>query len=86
MHEEPSRLRPDGGAILGRAIVLTLLGEDRPDGLTYAELGAELGASPAEVEETARGLCEEGVLCCRDRHVRASRVARRLDELGLIGV
>lgn len=86
MHEEPSRLRRERGAILGRAIVLTLLGEDRPEGWTCAELASELAASPAAVEDVVRGLCDEGVLSSHGLHVHVSRAARRLDELGLIGV
>jgi hypothetical protein len=63
-----------------------LLADDPPKDWTYTELASELAASQAAVEEAVRGLCEEGVLVCHELHVRASRAACRLDELGLIGV
>ncbi|HME04443.1 MAG TPA: hypothetical protein VKG38_15590 [Solirubrobacteraceae bacterium] len=86
MHRESSGSAALGGGRLQRAIVLQLLREDRAPRWSGEELGAELGAERAAVEEAIRGLGGDGVLCAAGGEVWASRAVQRLDELGLIAL
>jgi len=73
-----------------RAIVLQVLGDDHPDRWTPAELGAVLpDFDPLAVENAVEELLSQGVLeraGPAGAHVRASRCARKLDALGLVGI
>jgi hypothetical protein len=80
---------------LERAIVLQLLRDDHERMWSHAqlaiELESELQAGRAEiarraVEEALKRLEREGVLGMSEHQAWASNAARRLDELGLIGV
>jgi hypothetical protein len=86
MHTESRGSRAADGSRLERAIVLQLLRDDREQGWSRAELAMEIDAEPPAMEEALRRLSGEGVLCLVEEKVWASRAARRLDELGLIGV
>jgi hypothetical protein len=65
--------------------LLTIGGSPVRTGSHY-RLGAEIGAEAPGVEEALRRLNGEGVLHLAEEAVWASRAARRLDELGLIGI
>jgi hypothetical protein len=86
MHTESRGLRTADGSRLERAIVLQLLRDDRERRWSRAELRTEIDAEAPAVDEALRGLSGEGVLCLAEEEVWASSAARRLDELGLIGV
>ena len=83
MHTESSEPRADG-AKLERAIVLQLLSEERR--WSRAELASELGAEATGLDSALAALHGQGVLCLAEDDVWASRAARRLDELELIGI
>jgi hypothetical protein len=86
MHTESRGSRAGDGSRLERAIVLQLLRDDRGQRWSRAELGMEIDAEVPVMEEALRRLSGEGVLCLAEEEVWASRAARRLDELGLVGV
>jgi DNA-binding Lrp family transcriptional regulator len=86
MTEGSSGSRDDRGPRLERAIVLQLLRDDREQRWSCEELGAEIDAGAPAVEEAVRRLHDDGILCRAGQEVWASRAARRLDELGLIGI
>jgi hypothetical protein len=73
-----------------RAIVLQALNDEHPDRWTPAELGAALpDFDPLAVENAVEELLSQGVLertGPAGEHVRASRCARKLDALGLVGI
>jgi DNA-binding MarR family transcriptional regulator len=71
---------------LARAIVLTLLSGEPPQSISPAQLAAELGADPATLERALGELADAGVVSLSAGEARASRAARRIDELGLIGI
>jgi predicted Zn-ribbon and HTH transcriptional regulator len=65
--------------------VIALLTSERPDGLTLAELHAELDDfDRSTVIDALAGLQTEGVIAMDDRRVQASRCAKCLDMLALI--
>lgn len=91
MYTESRRSRAADDPRLERAIVLQLLRDDREQKWSRAELGTEMDADRSEIgqqamEEALRRLEGDGVLCLSGEMVWASRAARRVDELGLIGV
>jgi hypothetical protein len=86
MNTESSRSRPLEDSRLERAIVLQLLREDHDPGWAREELLAEIGAEAQAFEDALRRLDAEGVVHAAETQLRASRAARRIDELGLIGV
>jgi hypothetical protein len=86
MHTESSESRAAEDPRLERAIVLQLLGGDREQRWSSARLETELGAAPAVLDAALRRLERDGVLSLAEGEVWASRAARRLDELGLIGI
>jgi hypothetical protein len=87
MDIESKGSRAADGAGLERAIILQLLRDDHERMWSREQLLAELAFDRAEViEETLGRLEREGVIGCSDEAVWASSAARRLDELGLIGV
>jgi len=70
-----------------RAVVLQVLRDDHDERWPRVELVGELGDLDAAVLDRALArLQREGVLCVEGTAVRASRAARHLDELELIGV
>ncbi len=86
MHTESSEARAAGGSRLERAIILQLLRDDCHPKWNREALLAELGAGVDSLEEALRALGEEGVVCLAEEQAWASQAARRLDELGLIGI
>jgi hypothetical protein len=90
MHEQS---RAVGDRRLERAIVLVLLSGDREslgaDGeprWSCARLAAELGIEAQALQDALERLSHAGVVCLAGTEVWASRAARRMDELGLIGI
>jgi hypothetical protein len=71
---------------LERAIILQLLRDDRDANRSREELLVDLGGEMPPLEEALRRLQDDGVVLVSDEQVSASIAARRLDELGLIGV
>ena len=86
MHTGSTGSRAVEDSRLERAIVVQLLRDDREQKWSRAELSVELGAEAPAVEEALRRLARDGILCLAEEEVWASRAARRLDELGLIGL
>jgi hypothetical protein len=87
MDIEAKGSRAADGAGLERAIILQLLRDDHERMWSREQLSAELALDRSVViEETLRRLQKEGVIGASAEAVWASSAARRLDELGLIGV
>jgi hypothetical protein len=85
MEEQPRRSSEDRSG-LERAIVLSLLADERAEGWTRAALGSELAVPVVRMEDALERLNDDGVLCFSDSRVSVSRATRRLDELGLIAI
>ena len=83
MHEQA---RATGDRRLQRAIILQLLSEDAAQNWSRARLAEALGVAPETLESALAELSEAGVVGLADTEVWASAAARRLDELGLIGI
>jgi hypothetical protein len=92
MHEQARR---PGAAKLERAIVLELLasggGGDDDGGeverrCSCSELAGAIGASQLEIEQAVQRLSDVGIVHATAETVSATSAARRLDELGLIGI
>ena len=78
-HAEPRNIE--------RAIILQLLRDDHDKRWSRAELEAEVNdVEPSVLRSTIAELERQGVVVAQDEHVLASPCARRLDELGLVGV
>jgi hypothetical protein len=86
MNTEPREPRGGGASRLERAIILQLLRADREASWSREELLMELGGEMRPLEDALVRLQDEGVLSIAHQQVSASTAARRLDELGLIGV
>jgi len=86
MHTESSGPRAGGVSRLERAIVLQLLRESGLRRWSYADLAAELQVDLPALQAAVRALDADGVVCSAAAEVWASRAARRLDELELIGI
>jgi hypothetical protein len=86
MHPEPSESRGGAAPRLERAIILQLLRADREASWSRDELLMELGGEMPPLEAALVRLQDDGVLSIAHQQVSASAVARRLDDLGLIGV
>jgi hypothetical protein len=86
MHTESREPRTGGGPRLERAIVLQLLRDDRGPSWSREDLLLELGGEIASLDDAVRRLRDDGLLSPADGQLSASRAARRLDELGLVGV
>lgn len=87
MDRESKGSRAANSVGLERAIILQLLRDDHELMWSREQLMTELEPDRSEVVEEALGRLEqEGVLGLSDEAAWASRAARRLDELGLIGV
>ncbi len=70
-----------------RAIVLQLLRDDHDEQWSRSELEAEASdAEPSALSSAIECLERHGVVLALDNRVLASRCARHLDALGLIGV
>jgi DNA-binding MarR family transcriptional regulator len=76
----------EGDRRLERAIVLLLLADGQPQTLPRGQLATELEADSAALEGALDRLSRAGVVELVGIDARASRAARRIDELGLIGV
>jgi hypothetical protein len=83
MHEQA---RAASSRRLERVIILALLSGDGERRWSCAELAAELGAEAQTLQDAAGRLSEAGVVCLAGTEVWASSAARRMDELGLIGI
>jgi hypothetical protein len=86
MNTEPREPRAGGGPRLERAIILQLLRDDRDANWSREELLEELGGEMPPLQDALVRLRGYGLLSIADQQVSASPAARRLDELGLIGV
>lgn len=86
MHTESSEPRAVAGSQLERAIILQLLRDDREPKWSRVALGAALGIDTISLDAALTELGQEGVVCLADGQAWASRAARRLDQLELIGI
>ncbi|HEV2924906.1 MAG TPA: hypothetical protein VGW98_12780 [Solirubrobacteraceae bacterium] len=86
MNTKSREPRAGGRSRLERAIILQLLRDDRDAKRSRGELLIELGGEMPPLEEALGRLQDDGVVLVSDERVSASTAARRLDELGLIGV
>src|SRR5271154_3859279 len=71
---------------LERAILLQLLGQDREQPSSHAQLAVALAIEADELRRALTRLSDAGVVCLGGQDVWASPAARRIDELGLIGI
>jgi len=85
-HRERGEPRAVEGPRLERAIVLQLLRDDHSSRWSREELASELGAETLALEEALIRLDGACVLGLAADAVWASRTARAIDELGLIGI
>ncbi len=70
-----------------RVVVMQLLRDDRPGRWKLAELANEIAdIQPALLERALGRLEQEQVVQRAESEIWASRAARRLDELALIGI
>ncbi len=70
-----------------RAIVLQLLRDDHDERWSRAELEGEVNdVEPCSLSSAIADLERQGVVVAQGEHILASRCARHLDELGLVGV
>ncbi len=70
-----------------RAVVLQLLRDDHNERWSRAELEAEVNdVEPSVLSSAIADLECQGVVVAQGEHFLASRCARHLDELGLVGV
>jgi hypothetical protein len=86
MHASFGQRQDDGDERLERAIVLLLLADGHPQAWSRGHLTAELLADPPTLERALDRLAQAGVVDLAGAGARASRAARRIDELGLIGI
>jgi hypothetical protein len=89
--EEPKMTRRMSRAqklwIAERAIVLQVLRDDHAELWRLEELAQEVSDLPAEsVRQAIRSLGGVGVVVLGEGECKASRAARRIDELGLIAI
>jgi predicted transcriptional regulator len=86
MHASFGQRQGDGDERLERAIVLLLLTGERRQAWSLGQLAAELDADQPALERALDRLTQAGVVAFAGADVRASRAARRIDELDLIGI
>jgi predicted transcriptional regulator len=86
MHASFGQRQGDGDERLERAIVLLLLTDERRQAWSRGELAAELAADRPTLERALDRLTQAGVVELAGSGARASRAARRIDELGLVGI
>jgi DNA-binding HxlR family transcriptional regulator len=73
--------------IAERAIVLQLLRDDHDERWSLAELQAAVSnQEPSALGSTLAHLEQHGVVVPQSEYVLASRCARHLDDLGLVGI
>jgi len=86
MTEQHPRL-PSDLQVVERAVVLQLLRDDHDEQWSRTELETELDdVKPLALSDAIAVLERHGVVVVQGEHVVASRCARRVDELGLVGV
>jgi hypothetical protein len=83
---ERNERNPGPLEIAERAIVLQVLRDDHDERWSLAELQAEIGVEPTLLSSAVKHLEQQGALVSLDACVLASRCARHLDGLWLIGV
>ncbi len=71
---------------LERAIILLLLSDRSETRYSAAQLAGELGADARALQDALGRLARSGVVCLDGSDVSPSPAARRIDELGLIGI
>jgi predicted transcriptional regulator len=86
MHASFGQRQGDGDERLERALVLLLLSDERRQAWSPEELAAELDTDRPTLERALDGLTQAGVVEFAGADARASRAARRIDELDLIGI
>jgi len=86
MNIESKGSRAANGSGLERSIILQLLRDDHEQRWSREQLMTEVGSDRGIFEEALKRLEQEGVLGISDEAVWASRAARRMDELELIGI
>jgi len=86
MNEQTGERSPSVERKLERAIILELLVDGGERRRPRAQLAAALGVESEVLENALRQLSGAGVVCVSASEVWASAVARRIDELGLIGI
>jgi hypothetical protein len=84
---QANRKGNDDPRIVERAIVLQLLRDDHPERWSLKQLERRLDdATPEAISNAIASLDASGVIYQLDEFIGASRCARHLDWLGLIGV
>lgn len=74
-------------SIAQRTILLQLLRDDHDERWSRAELKAEISdIEPAALSDGLEQLARHGLVVSLDDEVLASRSARHIDELGLVGI
>jgi hypothetical protein len=86
MNTQSREPRAGDGSRLERSVILQLLRDDRDANWSREDLLMELGGEIAPLEAALVRLQNDGVVSISDEQVSASAAARRLDELGLIGL
>jgi hypothetical protein len=87
MHNQTNQIPGDRDIRVERAIVLQALRDDHDERWSQAELQAELGGEDATaIGEALVRLEAAGVVEIADEEVRASSVARYLNDLDVIAV
>jgi hypothetical protein len=87
MQDQTKQILSDDDRRVERAIVSQTLRDDHDMHWSRTELEAELDhADPIAIGNALARLQEEGVVDLIDETVRASRAAKRLDELEMIAV
>jgi Mn-dependent DtxR family transcriptional regulator len=71
---------------LERAIILQLLSSEEEQRCSSEQLASALDAEAHAVEAALSRLADAGVVCLDGTEVWASAAARRMDELGFIGI
>ncbi len=86
MHELLRQPRAGPDRRLERAIVVALLGKVEQQRCATTRLASELDVAPRVLEAPLARLCDAGVVCVQGAEVWASRAARHLEQLELIGI
>jgi hypothetical protein len=87
MQDQPSQLHRQGDLRVERAIVLQVLRDDHGHHWSRAELEVAISnVDPIEISKALARLDAIHLVCVSGESVWASRAARRLDELELIGI
>ncbi len=87
MQDHPKQVRSAEDRRVEQVIVLQILRDDHPERWSRVELEAELDhIDPLAISDALARLETEGVAHLSGESVRASRAARRLDDLDLISI